>query len=215
MNTKPSNWWNLVPFVLSLIIGMVTNHYKKMGAFSFEDWFLVIALQMETVILTVSINIQIILEYRKRRAETAAPARTETPVGYTRIGELAYEQTVKKVDVQETDKRIIQWAYGVTYWNTPMTQSKWCGKGKPFSKPVYVALIYDLLEAGHITIKDWKNPKSSYKPNGAGGRKFIKDLADGRAYIPLPTRHKTETDVQFLREQLRRRSNVGQGRGDD
>lgn len=124
-----------------------------------------------------------------------------------------YESAVKTVAVKELDPRIKQWAWAVTYENTSMVQTKWCGRKKPFSKPGYVAFIFEMLRDGYITLIDPKDPKSSYRPNGRKGREYIRDLAVGREFRPFPTLDKSDTDIQFLRAQVRRADFVGQGSG--
>jgi hypothetical protein len=146
-----------------------------------------------------------------RRVPNLNPA----PNGFESIGNPVYESAVRTVKAKEKlDPRIKQWAWAVTYENTPMTQAKWCGKGKPFSKPAYVAFIYGMLRDKHITVINLKDPKSSYKPSGRQGREYIRDLAIGRTFRPFPTLDKSETDLQFLRAGLRRQFTEGEGRVD-
>lgn len=115
-----------------------------------------------------------------------------------------FPSLTKQENLQVLDPRIQQWAWAVTYENTPMTQSKWCGKKRLFSKPAYVAFIFDMLKDNYVAVINPKDPKSSYKANGAAGREYIKSLADRRAYRPFPTLEKSETDTQFLRAQMSR-----------
>jgi hypothetical protein len=131
--------------------------------------------------------------------------------GWVDLRERVYPQTVKHEVLNVLDPRIKQWAWAVTYENTAMTQQKWCGRKKLFSKPLYVAFIAELLKEQYVTVIDAKDPKSSYKPNGRRGREYIRDLAIGRAFRPLPTRLLTERDTHFLRERMRRRTTEGEG----
>jgi hypothetical protein len=141
------------------------------------------------------------------------PNSNPAPNEFMSIGNPVYETAVKTPTIKELDPRIKQWAWAVTYENTAMTQAKWCGRKKPFSKPGYVAFMFEMLRDGYITLIDPKDPKSSYKPNGRKGREYIRDLAIGREFRPFPTLDKSETDIQFLRAGLRRADFVGQGSG--
>jgi hypothetical protein len=114
------------------------------------------------------------------------------------------------IRVKERDPRIIQWAYAVTYENSPLTQSKWAGRKRLFSKPEYVRWIGGLLKDKIVVPVNLKSHSSTYRPNGAQGRKTIKDLADGRIYIPLPVANLTELDTQFLSARMREPVSVGE-----
>lgn len=91
------------------------------------------------------------------------------------------------VSVAQRDPR---WQhFGVAIINgQPMTQSKWTGKGRPFSRPEFEKQIKKWAADLVIVHEKVKGRASSYKPNGAGGWSYFKALADGRAYLPLPTK---------------------------
>lgn len=94
-----------------------------------------------------------------------------------------WQQSVE-VNLHQPDKRWQQFGYAICN-GQPMTQSKWTGKGRPFSKPEFVPVINGWLEK-QIVKKSKGN--ASPVPNGSQGWQYFKDLADGRKYIPLPTK---------------------------
>jgi hypothetical protein len=138
----------------------------------------------------------------------------KAPNGFMSLRDVnAYQSTVKSVKVKVLDPRIKQWAWAVTYENTSMVQTKWCGKKRPFSKPAYVAFMAEMLRDGYITPIDPNKEKSSYKPKGRLGREYIRDLATGHAYRPFPTLTLDERSTHFLRAQVRKADSAGQGSG--
>lgn len=84
----------------------------------------------------------------------------------------------------QKDKRWQQWAQGVCNCAN-LTQAKWAGGGRLFSKPEYQKqmkrFIVDL-----ILKKPAKGWNKSPRVNGLEGWRYIRDLADGRKFIPLP-----------------------------
>jgi hypothetical protein len=153
-------------------------------------------------------------EQQPERPATEArriPNLNETPNGFQPIGNLTYETAVKSVKLEKRDPRIVQWAYAVAYNNAPMKQTKWCGGKRLFSKPEYGRWIACLLEKEIITFANPKNPAGGYKPNGARGWQKIKDIADTRAYIPLPAATMTEAGARFVSARVREGLRVGEG----
>jgi hypothetical protein len=146
--------------------------------------------------------------------ERRIPNLNDAPNGFMSLRDVnAYQSTVKAVTVKVLDPRIKQWAWAVTYENTSMVQSKWCGRKRPFSKPAYVAFIADMLKDDYLTLIDPNKEKSSYKPKGRRGREYIRDLATGHAYRPFPTLTLDERSTHFLRAQVRKADSLGQGSG--
>jgi hypothetical protein len=142
------------------------------------------------------------------------PNLNAAPNGFTSLRELnVSEYAVPTVTAKVLDPRIKQWAWAVTYENTSMVQTKWCGKKRPFSKPAYVAFIAEMLRDGYLAPIDPNKEKSSYKPAGRKGREYIRDLAIGRAFRPFPTLTLDERSTHFLRAQLRKADSAGQGSG--
>lgn len=145
------------------------------------------------------------------------PIRDLNVSEYATVGSSDLRENVKqsirdgKQD-RKLDPRILTWARGVTYDNIPMTQARWCGKGKTFSKTAYVAWIADLIKNRIIIPENLKSDRSTYTPNGGAGRAYIKALADERVYYPFPDVEVSETSTAFLREQMRRREAEGEGR---
>jgi hypothetical protein len=121
-----------------------------------------------------------------------------------------YQQDLAQV--KQRDSRLQQWAYAVAYNNAPMTQKKWCGGKRLFSKPEYERWISCLLEKQVLTFANPKNPAGGYKPNGAQGWQTIKSIADNKTYIPLPAAVLSQEQVRFVSARLRERSAVGEGR---
>jgi hypothetical protein len=138
----------------------------------------------------------------------------KAPNGFMSLRELNYNETaVKSVKLQQRDPRLIQWAYAVAYNNAPMKQTKWCGGKRLFSKPEYERWIACLLEKKIITFANPKNPAGGYKPNGAMGWRMIKDIADTRVYIPLPSAVLSEEQIRFVSARMREANSLGQGSG--
>jgi hypothetical protein len=121
----------------------------------------------------------------------------------------AYAQ--ETTQVKQRDPRLQQWAYAVAYNNAPMTQKKWCGGKRLFSKPEYERWIACLLEKGVITFANPKNPAGGYKPNGAEGWSTIKNIADMRTYIPLPTAILSQEQIRFVSARMRATPPAGEG----
>lgn len=68
-----------------------------------------------------------------------------------------------------------------------IVQSKWTGKGRPFSKTEFAPQIKKWFEVDKVL--KLINPKarnSGWKPNGPDGWRYFKALADGREWLPLP-----------------------------
>ena len=133
----------------------------------------------------------------------------KAPNGFTSLRGNVYQSTVK--EVKERDPRLQQWAYAVAYNNAPMTQKKWCGGKRLFSKPEYERWISCLLEKEIIAFVNPKNPVGGYKPNGAAGWQTIKDISDGRDYIPLPAAVLSQEQIRFVSARLRAGVSVGEG----
>lgn len=131
--------------------------------------------------------------------------------GFVRLTDAVYPSTVKAEKLQQRDPRLIQWAYAVAYNNAPMTQKKWCGGKRLFSKPEYERWIACLLDKKILTFANPKNPAGGYKPNGALGWRMIKDIADTRVYIPLPSAVLSEEQIRFVSARMREASAVGEG----
>lgn len=92
-----------------------------------------------------------------------------------------------EVNVHQADKRWQQFGYAVIN-GQPMTQSKWTGKGRPFSRPEFEKQIKKWLIDLVIVHKKIKGKNAGYHPNGSEGWRYFKALADGRVLIPLPTK---------------------------
>jgi hypothetical protein len=144
--------------------------------------------------------------------ERRIPNLNDAPNGFMSLRELNYNETaVKSVKLQQRDPRLIQWAYAVAYNNAPMKQTKWCGGKRLFSKPEYERWIACLLDKKIITFANPKNPAGGYKPNGAMGWRMIKDIADTRVYIPLPSAVLSEEQIRFVSARMREAPPVGEG----
>jgi hypothetical protein len=137
----------------------------------------------------------------------------ESQVDFTQLRAPAQQDMKEGIkEEQKLDKRIVSWAQGVTYWNAPMTQTKWCvGKNKTFSKPAYVAWMTDLMKDKIVVPVNPNADRSTYEANGGAGKAYIKALADNRIYRPFPTYKNSEQSDAFLRAQMRKGDSVGQG----
>jgi hypothetical protein len=132
------------------------------------------------------------------------PEPEPPPVGFTTIRSIPELDTDRvypslAVNVEARDPRIKQWAWAVAYSNSPMTQAKWAGGKRPFSKPEYEAWMKSLLERGVVVPKYAKGNQGGFRPNGAAGWQFIKGLADGREYIPLPQVDRSKSEYLWVR----------------
>lgn len=185
---------------------------------TFDVWCTVIALQFYGVVVGWQINAGIVIERARLAGKFGAvrePVREIDRKTYTNLNEPELENGFVRlsnvheavtVQVRERDPRVQQLCYAVTYNGTPLTQRKWAGKSNLFSKPEFVRWMAARLQEGYVRPINPKDPKSSYKPNGAQGWKKFKDVADGRDYLPLPTANLDERDTQFLRAKMSRAS---------
>jgi hypothetical protein len=162
------------------------------------------------------------VKYQERGAPVALPEQpvieprrvipnlNDAPVGFTSLRELkAYEY--KTETVKQQDPRLIQWAYAVAYKGAKMTQKKWSGGKRLFSRGEYERWIACLLDKGIIAPENPRNPSGTYKPNGAGGWSEIKKIADGTRYIPLPAAVMSEAGARFVSARVREGLRVGEG----
>jgi hypothetical protein len=139
------------------------------------------------------------------------PNSNPAPNEFMSIGNLTYETAVKTPKMEQKDARLLQWAYAVAYNNAPMTQKKWCGGKRLFSKPEYERWISCLLEKEVIKFANPKNPAGGYRVNGAQGWQTVKKIADGVIYIPLPAAVLTQEQIRFVSARMRDASRVGEG----
>jgi hypothetical protein len=163
------------------------------------------------------------VHYQEKRAPVEAPElpAVETrhipnlnaaPNGFTSLRELkAYE--FKTETVKQQDPRLKQWAYAVAYNGAKMTQKKWSGGKRLFSRGEYERWIACLLDNGIIAPENPRNPSGTYKPNGAAGWSEIKKIADGTRYIPLPAAVMSEAGARFVSARVREGNSAGQGSG--
>lgn len=194
------NWVNVFPLSLVMAGFWIGQHFEH----TFDVWFTVIALQLHGVMIAWQINVALTLQHRHNLRLMQSQIKTDpAPAlgnGFVSIRNLNTPNTLESVavNVQQRDPRIKQWAMAVTYSKTPMTQSRWAGGGKPFSKPEYAAWTKVLLEREVIALANPKNTKGGYKPNGAKGWQYLKALADGREYLPLPTVDRSKSEHLWL-----------------
>lgn len=117
------------------------------------------------------------------------PKQIEAEVAPRKIVDLNEKNNVWQNVALNVNQRDPRWQqFGVAVINgQPMTQSKWTGKGRPFSRPEFEKQIKKWLADVVIVHKKIKGKASSYRPNGAEGWQYFKALADGRAWLPLPS----------------------------
>jgi hypothetical protein len=99
-----------------------------------------------------------------------------------------FENVVVQPAEIRKDQRWQAWAQAVLYNKTSMSQSKWTGKGRMFSKTEYAPRLSEWLNDGYIATVNPRDANQGYKIAGARGRDFLQGLATGREYIPLPVR---------------------------
>ena len=83
------------------------------------------------------------------------------------------------------DLRWRDWATAIVN-GQPMTQSRWTGRNKKFSKPEYSAQLNAWLKENKLTFENPKNKSDGFKPNRAEGWRYFNDLATGKEIVPLP-----------------------------
>jgi hypothetical protein len=123
----------------------------------------------------------------------AQPVPEPTPTGFQRVHKVIPNLNVPvntyqsvTLNVQQQDLRWRHFAYAIVTHNTPMTQTKWTGKNRPFSKPEFEYQMQGWLSAGVVAPKNRKGNTGGFKPNGAGGWQYFADLANGKRWIALP-----------------------------
>lgn len=103
------------------------------------------------------------------------------------------------VNLHKRDPRVREWATAVLYGKEPLTQKRWAGGKKKFSKPEYEAWIHLLLEKGVIVPKYSRGNNGGFVVNRASGREYLKSLADGREYLPLPQVDRSKSEHLWVR----------------
>jgi hypothetical protein len=86
----------------------------------------------------------------------------------------------------QKDLRWQQFCNAVLVHKTPMTQSKWTGKGRLFSKPEFSAKMSEWEQKKIIKLANPKNRNSGFTLSGGEGRRYFSDVANGKKWIPLP-----------------------------
>lgn len=87
-----------------------------------------------------------------------------------RIGRMQFIDLPKKV----TQKMLIEWSKSVTNDTGSIAQDAWCGKGKLFSKPVYIDFIAAMNDAGILALKG-ADKSQGYRLT-TGGRHSLKRM---------------------------------------
>ena len=140
----------------------------------------------------------------------------ETPSGWIPLRHgVKLEYTTVSVREKKLDPRLKQWAFAVAYNNAPITQKKWGGRKRLFSRPEYERWMAELLKREIVTFVNPRDPSRGYRPNGVNGWKKIRDIANGKDYIPLPAATLSEAGVRYVSARMRERSGVGQGRDEE
>lgn len=86
----------------------------------------------------------------------------------------------------QPDKRWQDFAYDVVVYRTPMTQAKWTGRNRPFSRGEFSTQMNQWLTGQIIKPKNLKNLRDGFIPRGGRGHEYFCALARGEEWIPLP-----------------------------
>lgn len=185
MDDKPFAWKQFVAFGL-MCTGFGVGHtlaptYDVIATVICLEFFAAVEWWMHAVDY---------LEYRRdyrRLVWGSEPMKITANVEPKKYVDLTEKDNVwqsASVAIKQRDPRWQQFAVAIIN-NQPMTQSKWAGGGRPFSKPEFVKQIKKWV-TDLVIVK--KKENNSYRPNGASGWRYFKALADGREVIPLPDR---------------------------
>jgi hypothetical protein len=117
---------------------------------------------------------------REWEAKNQAPERK-----IPNLGSVEYNFQTVKANLIQRDERWQQFGMAVVN-GMPMTQSKWTGKGRPFSKPEFSGQMNTWLHDQIVKPKNRKGNSEGFTPKGERGWKYFKGLADGREWISLP-----------------------------
>jgi hypothetical protein len=94
--------------------------------------------------------------------------------------------TSVSLNLVQKDLRWQQFCSAVLVHKTPMTQSKWTGKGRLFSKPEFSAKMSEWEQKKIIKLANPKNRNSGFTLSGGEGRRYFSDVANGKKWIALP-----------------------------
>lgn len=98
----------------------------------------------------------------------------------------AFETIVVQPPNVQKDARWQQFAEGILYHKMPISQAKWTGKGRMFSKTEFAPRINGWVTDGYLATINPHSANQGYKISGSRGRDYFQGLATGREYIPLP-----------------------------
>ena len=97
------------------------------------------------------------------------------------------------LDLPGTPESIAQLGRGLLLGRS-FSEAEWCGRGRPFSKPEFVALRAQLVERGIVRWRDERSPAQGCELTHAGRAVF-------RAFVESPdiarTHARALTDGQF------------------
>jgi hypothetical protein len=114
------------------------------------------------------------------------PAEPE-PRRIPNLGEpVIMHSTSVSLNLVQKDLRWQQFCNAVLVHKTPMAQDKWTGKGRPFSKPEFIARLGEWEQKKIIKLANPKNRNSGFTLNGGEGRRYFSDVANGKKWIALP-----------------------------
>jgi hypothetical protein len=94
--------------------------------------------------------------------------------------------TSVSLNLVQKDLRWQQFCNAVLVHKTPMTQSKWTGKGRLFSKPEFAAQLGEWEQKRIIKLANPKNRRDGFTLSGGEGRRYFSDVANGKKWIALP-----------------------------
>jgi hypothetical protein len=90
------------------------------------------------------------------------------------------------LNLVQKDLRWQEFCKTVLIHQTPMTQAKWTGDGRQFSKPEFSAQMGKWEDKKIVKLKNPKNRKAGFILNGGQGRRYFSDVANGKEWIVLP-----------------------------
>lgn len=183
----PKHWHQVLPAFWVLIGLHIWQKFKNdAGAFLGMITFYALAFMHGRYIEKAGILYQ---EYDIEINTPDPKPMIEAQVKPRKIVDLAEKDNVWQsnsiaTNLLQKDMRWQQWAQGVCNCAN-LTQAKWAGGGRLFSRPEYEKQMKEFI-VDLILKKPAKGWNKSPRVNGLEGWRYIRDLADGRKFIPLP-----------------------------
>lgn len=121
------------------------------------------------------------------KPEVSAPAGFQTVPVYRDLNEpVTHSYTTATLNLVHKDLRWQQFCNAVVIYQTKMTQTKWTGKGKLFSKNEFSKKMHEWEKQNIVKLANPKNRNDGFVLSGGEGRRYFSDVAAGRKWIALP-----------------------------